>query len=541
MAKKSAKETTNLPLVISLVFFVLTTIAFGVMWYLAHSEQETHIANAKKEKDDANNARKNTADAERVARVYRIYMGIDDSEDKKVLASESKSGDKATAELKKINEAMAKKIPGASDPLPAPYNVWGIEPDGSLGTMPTTGLIDIAVDASTKQKTATDAAAKDRASYKDAIDAFGKAQNALDAARKLFTDSAVSLPDDFKKKMAKIDADYTTSIKRFSEAEAQTRKDLGDTADKGIRTERDLKLAKEAAAALKVDVAELVAQLNSKDDKSKFETPLGKVLARHPDGTIEIDIGSDSLVKPGMKFAVLPSDYPQKGERSRIFVERSADALGTFRGKEQWRQKANIEVVDIRGPNLAICRLSPMDAGVNPNGTPIKRLEYDEIRDRVLKGDLIYHPYWKKGTSDHIALVGIFDTNGDGVDDIEAVVRDLKAVGIPVDAYFDLRTQKWNDGGKITPRTRSVIIGEFPINSAADPNREAKTALTAKMFAAIDEAKQKGVRPENYREVFPKMGVYARVPLPDDKINQAASRYLNSAPPPDAPPPGSGN
>ena len=33
MAKRAPKETST-PLVVALVFFVLTTIAFGVMWYM---------------------------------------------------------------------------------------------------------------------------------------------------------------------------------------------------------------------------------------------------------------------------------------------------------------------------------------------------------------------------------------------------------------------------------------------------------------------------------------------------------------------------
>ena len=39
MAKRAPKET-SLPLVITLVFFILTTIAFGVMWYMQYSDQQ---------------------------------------------------------------------------------------------------------------------------------------------------------------------------------------------------------------------------------------------------------------------------------------------------------------------------------------------------------------------------------------------------------------------------------------------------------------------------------------------------------------------
>lgn len=296
---------------------------------------------------------------------------------------------------------------------------------------------------------------------------------------------------------------------------------------------REDKVKQEKIDALKGDLANLIASAAKDEDSSKFEAPLGRVLRRYADGTVEIDLGSNDLVKPGMKFTVLPADYPQKGEQSRVRNERKPDSTGTFRDNPVWRQKANIEVLDVRGPGLSICRLIPMDAGSTPDGTPVKRLEYDDIKDRVIAGDLIYHKYWRKGTSDHIALVGIFDVNGDGIDDIDAVVRELTAMGIPVDAYFNMRTQKWE--GKITPRTRSVVIGELPINSGNDPNRDAKTALTSRIYAAVEEAKQKGIKTENYRDVFPKIGYYVRVPVPDEKINQATARYLNAAPPPETP------
>ena len=39
MAKRAAPKETSLPLVFALVFFVLTTIAFGVMWYMQYSDQ----------------------------------------------------------------------------------------------------------------------------------------------------------------------------------------------------------------------------------------------------------------------------------------------------------------------------------------------------------------------------------------------------------------------------------------------------------------------------------------------------------------------
>ena len=62
MAKRVAKET-NLPLVISLVFFVLTTIAFGVMWYMQYSDQQTKDEAVKKANAEKTAAQGQEADA----------------------------------------------------------------------------------------------------------------------------------------------------------------------------------------------------------------------------------------------------------------------------------------------------------------------------------------------------------------------------------------------------------------------------------------------------------------------------------------------
>ena len=51
------KKETNVPLILALVLFILTTIAFGVMWYLSYSDTETFVANEKKAKDDLSKVR----------------------------------------------------------------------------------------------------------------------------------------------------------------------------------------------------------------------------------------------------------------------------------------------------------------------------------------------------------------------------------------------------------------------------------------------------------------------------------------------------
>jgi hypothetical protein len=152
--------------------------------------------------------------------------------------------------------------------------------------------------------------------------------------------------------------------------------------------------------------------------------------------------------------------------------------------------------------------------------------ELDPIRDGIAVGDLLYNSAWRKGVADHIALIGIFDVNGDGIDDIQNVVRELTKMGIPVDAYYDMKKRAWV--GEVTERTRFIVEGYMPINSATDPNRDEKTKLLGLINNAINDAKRKGVEPVNFRDFFSRMGYKFRLDVTDDKINQATAPYLSN-------------
>ena len=164
-------------------------------------------------------------------------------------------------------------------------------------------------------------------------------------------------------------------------------------------------------------------------------------------------------------------------------------------------------------PTLSLARLQP--------GT-----ELDPIRDGVTVGDLLYNSTWRKGVADHIALIGIFDVNGDGTDDIESVIRDLRRTGVLVDAYFDMKKRVWV--GEVTERTRYIVEGYMPINTAADPNRDEKTKLLGAINTAVKEGRDKGVDTLNFRDFFSRMGYKFRLDVSDDKVNQATAPYLSN-------------
>src|SRR4051812_48346578 len=103
MAKK--KDST-LPLLISLIFFVLLSIGLGVFCYTLKSDEEANKAAVESAKKDAAAASGRAKENELIARVLRTYVGLDDVEDRNAITAEVKDGDKAALALKQVNEAV---------------------------------------------------------------------------------------------------------------------------------------------------------------------------------------------------------------------------------------------------------------------------------------------------------------------------------------------------------------------------------------------------------------------------------------------------
>jgi hypothetical protein len=321
-------------------------------------------------------------------------------------------------------------------------------------------------------------------------------------------------PAEFKADLKNIRDEFDGRTKRYEVAEAAASKKITEVTEERDKLDGQLRRAKEKITELQQD-NQLLTQKATKNEVENFtyDEPQGKILRKLPEGVVEINLGSAVGVKPGLTFTVLPNDFPAKGRQSRMRMLRVPDGRGAYKSVEQFVPKGAIEVFEVVSPNLSLARIQP--------GT-----EMDPIRDGVSIGDLLYNSTWRKGVADHIALIGIFDINGDGTDDIESVVRDLTKMGIPVDAYFDMKKRAWV--GQITERTRYIVEGYFPINTAADPNREEKTKLLGQMSAAVNEGKQKGVSTVNFRDFFSRMGYKFRLDVNDDKINQATAPYLSN-------------
>jgi hypothetical protein len=520
MAKKSRE--TSLPLIIALVFFVLTTIGLGVFCYVLNSDMAAKDAAVDRAGKDRSAAQATAKENELIARVLRTVVGIEDDADRTAIVAEVKEGDKAALALKQVNESIAKKLGVEADKLPGDFAFWPADFDERKLLKPPAkagGLLEV-VTANT-------------ASRNSAVAEYNKQSKNYTTARdevKVTSDRYEQTRDELKKVVDETPKKFDGQIKAANDRADRQNKTYLDEIKKARNDEQDLKdrLTELGVEKLRLEkrlqnkeleIASLVEKTKKNEDVFQFDEPQGKILRRVSDDIVEIDLGSTALVRPGLTFTVLPIDFPEKGRQSRMRIIRLPDDRGNYKPYERFVQKADIEVVEVLGPNLSRARIQ---AGS----------EADPIRDRVMPGDLLYNAIWRKGTADHVALVGVFDVNADGTDDIEAVVRDLSRMGIPVDAYYDLRKQAWV--GRITERTRYVVQGAQPTNSAADPNQAAKSRLIGGISQALTDARNKGVSIVDFRDFFPRMGYKVRTDITEDKINQAAARYLSGVVPPSA-------
>ncbi len=545
MAKTKQAKETSLPVIVALVFFIVSTIGLGVFVYVLFSDQEAKDAQVVAAKKEVTDMRASVKEAELIARIYRVACGIQEGagneSDLVIVQNEVKEGSKPYQELVKMNAAAKKRGVDVANDVAAKFdtaveqhlravaaaggmppkfdsstllsadefNIWPGELDANKQLLPPKGnLLEVANRAALVRNFAMKFIGDERSAYQSSVAGNTASKAGYDKGAKAFNDKAIELPKDFNMKIGEMQKLVDKLRDDYRRSEAATRAEITKRDDQIDQLRNEKKLLGDDILALKGTIT----LLNSKAPKSDpfaYDVAQGKITARQ-DNTVEINLGSNAHVQTGLTFTVLPIDFPQKGRVSRMKKVRAPDDRGNYKETEVFIPKATIEVIEVLGPDSSRCRITG---------------EYDDVRDRALPGDLLYNSVWRKGQADHVALIGIFDINGDGTDDIANVVRDLTKMGIPVDAYFDLKTKKWV--GKLTDRTRYLVNGFSPTPTPNDPNLEAKTQMIGAMKDARDEAISKSVQVVPARDFFGRTGYKAKIDVSDDFINQAAAKYLS--------------
>ena len=513
--KKPTGETST-PLLIALVFFVITTLGLGYLTYDFSNKVKEANEGAKKEKGDADNAKKESNKDKEYTLVYKAALGLGGDELKDLGTRDKDAARRAYEEMKKAVDGRAEQAitvatrefvgkPGGFNMKPKDVFGWEWQSADQTPIPPTKGLIDNAVTYFSQRQLAEAGYATELRGIEQAKVKMEQLSVTLDNAKKAIDARQSEIPAEIGKGIALVKAEFEKFKDDFKKLDESRR---GDLAKKDGEMQEEIMKAKRAtnkADTVTASFNQIEALLNTKLDPFQFDKPQGKII-RRTGNIVEIDLGSADNLRAGLTFSIMPSDTPQRGFEARLRQFRE-------NGLELKRivPKGGIEVVDILGANLAQCRINDEDS---------------PVRDRILAGDLIYNAVWRKGQSEHIVLYGIFDLDGDGRDDIQAVSRELLKMGVIVEAYWDLNQNKWV--GDITSQATLAIEGYSPSVSVADGNLAGKSKIISSITIARTDAKNKGMRVLRPRDFFPRIGYKAKLDLSDDTINQAASFYIRN-------------
>ncbi len=520
MAKRGggSGEKSNTGLIVTLVIFVLATIAFGVTTYMGSSAKADALKDAKAAADKASASDKKADEAEARRLGLKVAAGVADAAEQQRFA-----GLKAT-----YASAIDADVGALYGQLQTRLNVRDLPRWSVTATdAPPKSLVALADDlqksaaaAASREKAAQDDLAKERESFKAAVEDL---QAKLKTAQENLAKANKAVVDEQNSRAAGSDK-KDEEIKKLSEQVAQVTLDLQN---QGVEKDREIKKLREqldTAHKVRQNLSEKYGPLLEKINQVRLARPelrdLGElhdlleralegsqsVVNDQPKGAIVdtrngqvyINLGSADNVKPGLTFSVLP-------------------AGSTGRAAAATPRKGAVEVATVLEPHLSLCKVVEAN---NP------------VRDPLLKGDLLFNPAWSPAGQEHVALAGIIDLNGDGVDDTQDLIRALQKQGITVDAWLDLKDRTIKGPG-MTERTTYLIVGERPVVSSAaasienNPLAQAQIDVIGKITEMENKGRDLGVQKVPYRRFLSLIGY--RLPPSMQPADYGASSYLRGA------------
>jgi chemotaxis protein histidine kinase CheA len=438
-------------LIIALVCFVLLSIGLGVFAYYGNTDKETLITNEKKAKTELEAMKKTRDWYQYLALQEREFLGHLDA---------AKANDLSQLRDRSQSSGEADKAD------------W----DKLFAT-----LREDLVKEKDKDKTAEyykDKVAKLDQAWKATKDLLAKTQNAKAKA----DENIKKMTEDHSQERAQWEADLNkakaTALKERQEQESRFEKmlaEFGDLnkklGDLSKKAENDKEGDEKTIKKLQLQLAQLEQALKKAQeaikppDLFKFDTPKGTIVKLDPKGEVAyIDIGSaDNLrTSQNVTFSIFPAGAG---------------------GKTSGDRKGALEVVDVLGPHLSRAKIIEV---TDPN------------RDPIVTGDFLINPAWSPTNRTHVAIAGLIDLTGEGRDNIDEFMKNLKREGIVIDAYLDLSDLSVKGDG-ITLKTDYLILGEAPLDKVGastninDPRFQRKKDIAEAIEKMRLEANKLGV------------------------------------------------
>lgn len=470
-SRPASKGESKNTLIIILVLFVLISIGAIVWGYFGYDGQGALIAERDKLKKEAV-AEKKEQDWQRLqALFYKINAGYAKDTDVTDFAELVGRYDKAPAALIGEGQRAQAEKTDFDDKRDLFRKRLGEDPVKAKATFKDQ------VEKLTQERDQAVKAKED--AQKAQATAVADAQTAkqdLDKARKDFEARVAALQGD----LDKVRAAKSEEFRKLMAMNEEYQKTSVDVKDTGSKKEKEFK---DQVAGLQKTIGEMDNKIKKLEERlastvkmEDLEQPKGSIVTVDRTGnTIYIDLGSADRVREGLTFSI---------------AGRGAN------GKGQGKIKGSLEVVSIVGPHLAKARITDV---ADPN------------RDPILNGDLLFNLAWNPSMRERVAIAGLIDLDGDGVDDTHEFIKQLQKMNIDVDAWLDLKDLKVKGSG-MSLQTSYLILGPTPEIDATMAARDgdARTArrgeIISKMSEIQNEADRMGIEKISIKRFLAKIG-----------------------------------
>ncbi|MFN4258031.1 MAG: hypothetical protein ACK4RK_01955 [Gemmataceae bacterium] len=408
MARKvrQPQGDSKVGLIVSLVTFVLLSIVLSVIAYYGYTEQDTLRRSLDEVRKQAE-LRSNERDKEVLQKlILRGPLGLAKDTDIQDLAGlKNRFAEDYLRTVQEINNDKAGVTWNADeDKVSATYpeRIAKLENDLQNETKRRTQLEQ---DLEAKNKELEDERAKFMAADEVFKGELKKLQGLLAMVKDQKTDALKKALD-------------TNSVLQNDNELKQTQ--FGELNDNMNRT----------IAQKDKEIRELRAQVQAMKarqklpDLTQFDQPRGQIVSVDRSGqTVTINLGSNDRVKENLTFSIFPR--------------------GTLRS-EGLERKGSLQVVQVLNGNLSKAMVTE---------GPIS------LKDPILPGDELFNLTWNSTLRDRIAIAGRVDLTGEGIDDTDEFMRNLREQGVIIDAYLDRDNTVKGPG--ISIHTNYLIITEL--------------------------------------------------------------------------------
>ncbi|MCS6851881.1 MAG: hypothetical protein NZ700_12020 [Gemmataceae bacterium] len=453
---------------IALVIFVLLSVLFGVMAYFGYAEQADLLARVTKVETD-NKTMTTDRDRQRfLLAFYKLLAGHGEIDKDNILNDDSKIVSTRKTQFKKELDTEIDKVKQKLKDM-----AWNDAEDRPMLTH-LDRIAKLEADVVRLKKSLEDAEKRARES---------------DAARQAAEKKALDDKVDFEKKVDEKTEELKKVLAERSKAFEKAVADAKAAEERLEALTREFEEFKAKAAKEREQLVKEKKDLEAKAQKLEanigkidlldYDQPKGKILSVDRDGTMAyIDLGSADNVKPKLTFSIFGSAPGKPGSVRKGALE-VVQVLGQHLSLARITDNYNLDLGSLR----AAMELLKKHGGVDPKAADrvIENLENVQVNQRrtpIISGDLLYNAAWSPTLREHVAIAGLIDLTGDGLDNSDVLKRDLEAQGIIVDAYLDPRDGTVHGPG-ISRQTNYLILGE--------------TIHPSRMKELVDQATELGV------------------------------------------------